>query len=152
MPSEVRHDGVAGMIVYAESSAVLSWLLGDEGGEDVAAVLGDADGVVASVLTVVECERVLIRAWSTGLMTEAEGADHRAVLSRAAVRWTRLMVGEDVIERALRPFPVEPIRTLDALHVASALVARSAVPGVRMLTLDQRIREISGRLGLSPLP
>jgi hypothetical protein len=54
--------------------------------------------------------------------------------------------------RAQRPFPVGPVRTLDALHLASALVARSVAPGLRLLTLDQRIRENGARLGLAPLP
>ena len=140
------------MILYAESSAVLAWLLGDDGGEEVGSSLAAAEGVVASELTVVECERVLIRAWSTGVMTEAEGADHRAALAHVARRWTRLAVDQVVIERALRPFPVEPVRTLDALHLGSALVARSAVPGLRIVTLDQRVRENAERLGLAPLP
>ncbi len=140
------------MRVYAESSAVLAWLLGDDDGSDVAAVLADAEGVVASDLTVVECERVLIRAWSTGLMTEAEGADHRAMLASARSRWTRLRVSEEVVERSRRPYPVEPVRTLGALHLASALAVRSVVPGLRMVTLDQRIHENAERLGLSPLP
>jgi predicted nucleic acid-binding protein len=140
------------MIVYAESSAVLAWLLGERRGEEAAAVLSQAAGVVASDVTLVECERVLIRAWSTGLMTEAEGADMRAVLHLAAAHWTRLRLDGEVVERALRPFPVEPVRTLDALHLASALVARSAAPGLRLLTLDQRILENGERLGLAPLP
>lgn len=140
------------MIIYAESSAVLAWLLGDEQGNEAASILADAEGVVASDLTLVECQRVLMRAWSAGLMTEAEGADHRAVLARVASCWTLLRVGPEVVERAERPFPVEPVRTLDAFHLASALAVRSVVPGVRILTLDQRVRENAERLGLSPLP
>jgi hypothetical protein len=140
------------VIVYAESSAVLAWLLGDARGGEVAAVLAAADAVVASDLTVVECERVLIRAWSTGVLREADAADHGALLARAAARWTRLRLGGAVMERATRPFPVEPVRTLDALHLGSALVARSAAPGLRLLTLDQRVRENGERLGLQPLP
>lgn len=140
------------MILYAESSAVLAWLLGEESGEAVADAMVAADGVVASDLTLVECERVLIRAWSTGLLTEAEGADHRSVLARAASHWTLLRIDQQVIERALRPFPVEPVRTLDALHLASALLARASAPGLRVLTLDQRVRENAERLGLAVVP
>lgn len=140
------------MIVYAESSAVLAWLLGDEGGAEAASVLAESDGVVASDLTLIECDRVLIRAWSLGLLSEAVGADHRATLARAATGWTRLRVGEEVVDRARRPFPVEPVRTLDAIHLGSALLARSAAPGLRLLTLDQRLRENGERLGLDPLP
>ena len=139
-------------MLYAESSAVLAWLLGQSAGEAVASALGDADGVVASDLTLVECERVLIRAWASGLMNEAGRADQSAALSRAAAHWTVLRVDVDVIERARRPFPIEPVRTLDALHLASALVARSAVPGLGLLTLDPRVRENAGRLGFRTAP
>lgn len=140
------------MMVYAESSAVLAWLLGDAGGAEAGEALAAADGVVASDLTVVECERVLIRAWTTGLLTEAEAADHRSVLARAVARWTRLRIGADVVERATRPFPIEPVRTLDALHLGTALLARSAAPGLRLLTLDERVRENGERLGFDVLP
>ena len=140
------------MMIYAESSAVLAWLLGDDGGAEAGEGMATADGVIASDLTVVECERVLIRAWTTGLLREAEAADHRSVLARATARWTRLRIGADVVERATRPFPIEPVRTLDALHLGSALVARSAAPGLRLLTLDQRVRENGERLGFETLP
>lgn len=140
------------MILYAESSAVLAWLLGETRGQDVADAMASAESVVASDLTIVECERVLIRAWSSGLITEAERGDQSAHLARAAAHWTRLRLDEEVVERTRRPFPVEPIRTLGAIHLASALLARSAVPGLRVLSLDQRIRENGERLGFDLLP
>jgi uncharacterized protein len=140
------------VILYAESSAVLAWLLGDDGGEAAGDAMGEASGIVASDLTRLECERVLIRAWSTGLLDEAAAADHQAHLARVAAHWTRLRLSDDVLERALRPFPIEPVRALDALHLASALVARSAAPGLAVLTLDQRVRENAQRLGFSVVP
>jgi hypothetical protein len=61
-------------------------------------------------------------------------------------------VSEDVVERARRPFPTEPVRTLDALHLASALVARAAVSELAVLSLDQRVRENAERLGFETVP
>jgi len=139
-------------MVYAESSAVLAWLLGQDEGSEVADALRDADGVIASDLTLIECERVLIRAWSSGLLSEAARIDQSSALARAAAHWVRLRVDDGVIERALRPFPIEPVRTLDALHLASALVARSVAPDTRILSLDQRVRDNAARLGLEVLP
>jgi predicted nucleic acid-binding protein len=138
--------------LYAESSAVLAWLLGEPRSREVADALEDSAGVIASDLTLVECERVLIRAWSTGLLSEAERIGQSSDLARVAAHWTRLRVDEDVVERARRPFPLEPIRTLDALHLASALVARSIAPELAILTLDQRVRENAGRLGFETAP
>lgn len=139
-------------MLYAESSAILAWLLGEERGAEVAEALRDAEGVIASDITLVECERVLIRAWSTGRLSEAGRVDQSSALARAAAHWVRLRVDADVIDRAMRPFPVEPVRTLDALHLASALLARSLAPEARLLSLDQRIRENGTRLGLEVVP
>lgn len=139
-------------MLYAESSAVLSWLLGEPHGEEVASALQSAPGVIASDLTVVECERALIRAWSSRLISEAERVDQSAALARVSAHWTCLRVDEAVVERARRPFPIEPVRTPDALHLASALVARSVAPDLRLLTLDQRVRENSERLGIPTVP
>jgi predicted nucleic acid-binding protein len=61
-------------------------------------------------------------------------------------------VDEEVVERARRPFPKEPVRTLDALHLACALVARCAAPGLVLLTLDQRLRENAVRPGFRTAP
>lgn len=139
-------------MLYAESSAILAWLLGEERGAEVAETLRDAEGVIASDITLVECERVLIRAWSTGRLSEAGRVDQSSALAHAAAHWVRLRVDADVIGRAMRPFPVEPVRTLDALHLASALLARSLAPETRLLSLDQRIRENGTRLGLEVVP
>lgn len=139
-------------ILYAESSAVLAWLLGQGRGEEVGAAMAASGGIVASDLTVVECERVVIRAWATGGISEADRTDLASHLARTSTHWTRLRLDEQVVERARRPFPIEPVRTLDALHLASLLVARSAVPGLRLLSLDQRIRENAARLGFEVVP
>lgn len=59
------------MNLYAESSAVLAWLLGDAGGEPVRKALSAAEIVLASHLTLIECSRILIRAGTTGRLSEA---------------------------------------------------------------------------------
>jgi len=138
--------------VYAESSAVLAWLLGEESGHSVREVLRHAELVMASDLTLVECDRVLIRAVTTGEIDEAAAADRRAHLNAAASHWNLWRVSPDIVERARYPFPTEPVRTLDAIHLASALAVRSAIPGVALLSLDDRIRRAGKQLGFRLRP
>jgi len=138
--------------VYAESSGVLAWLLGEDTGHSVREVLQHAELVMASDLTLVECDRVLTRAVTTGEIDEAAAADRRAHLNAAASRWHLWRVSPDMVERARHPFPAEPIRTLDAIHLASALAVRSAVPGVELLSLDDRIRRAAKQLGFHVQP
>jgi uncharacterized protein with PIN domain len=90
--------------VYAESSAVLAWLFEEESGPQVRQVLAAADIVVASDLTIIECERVLLRAATLGELTEAEAADRRAHLATAAAHWHVLRIGPEIVERARQPF------------------------------------------------
>lgn len=140
------------MNLYAESSAVLAWLLGEDAASRVRRALTSADLVLASDLTLVECDRVLLRAVMLGEMTEGAAADCRAHLNMAAAHWNVLRLGPDIIDRARRPFPTEPLRTLDALHLASAVVARAAVAGLGLLSLDDRIRGAALRLGFRVVP
>ena len=140
------------MNVYAESSAVLAWLLGEEAGPRVREVLRRAELVMASDLTLVECDRVLIRAVTLGELNEAAAADRRAHLNAAAAHWHLWRVSLEIVDRARHPFPAEPLRTLDAIHLASALAARSAVPGVELLSLDDRIRRAGVQLGFRLQP
>jgi len=138
--------------VYAESSAVLAWLLGEDSAPRVREVLTGATLVLASDLTLIECDRVLIRAVALGEIAEADAADRRAQLNAAAAHWHVLRVSTEIVERARRPFPGEPVRTLDAIHLASALAARSAIAGVHLLSLDDRIRTAARGLGLQLQP
>ena len=140
------------MTVYLESSAALSWLLGEEAGESVIDHLGEADRVVSSQLTLLECERALGRAAAEERLTEVDAADRKALLRAAGCRWDVLQLGEDLLRRARDTFPAEPIRTLDAIHLACAVVARSAVPGLRVLSLDNRVRASARGLGFEVLP
>ena len=131
---------------------MLAWLLGEEAAPRVRDVLGSAEFVIASDLTLLECDRVLIRAVALGEIEEAVAADRRAHLNAAAAHWHVLRLSSDVVDRARHPFPAEPIRTLDAIHLASALTARSGVAGVELLSLDDRVRRAGEQLGFRLQP
>jgi predicted nucleic acid-binding protein len=140
------------MKLYAESSAALAWLLEQEHAELVADTLAHAELVIASDLTLIECDRVLIRAVALDELHESDAVDRQARLNAVSTRWTLLALDEEIIERARRPFPAEPVRTLDAIHLASALTARKALSDLAMLSLDSRVRRAADRLGFLLLP
>jgi predicted nucleic acid-binding protein len=82
----------------------------------------------------------------------AEAADRRARLTAAASHWQILRVAPEIMERVRQPFPGEPIRTLDAIHLASALTARTAIVGLTLLSLDDRVRKAGKKVGLDVIP
>ncbi len=140
------------MNVYAESSAVLAWLLGERRGKATGEILGRAEAVFGSDVTLVECDRGLIRLAASGAIREADAAGQRAALAAASNRWHVLRVSTEMVERARRPFPVEPVRALDALHLSSVLAARRAMPDIGVLSLDERVRTNAAALGFPILP
>lgn len=116
------------------------------------AALGGANRVVTSELTLVECDRALIRAETLQTLPPAETGERRIALQTTAAHWILLSLCAAIIERARRPFPLEPIRTLDALHLSSALSVATTVDELTVLSLDRRIRASARALGLGVLP
>ncbi len=140
------------MNVYAESSAVLAWLLGENRRDEIRAQLSTAQLIVTSDLTLIECDRVLNRAAALQEISEVETARRRRLFKAAVEHWTVFTIDSTVVERSRRPFPQEPIRALDAIHLATALFVRSLIADVRILSLDARIRSNAVELGFDIVP
>jgi predicted nucleic acid-binding protein len=58
-----------------------------------------------------------------------------------------LDVSQAVLDRVRRPFPVEPIRTLDAIHLATAELLGEPPQLVTIVTRDERVRANASALG-----
>ena len=76
-------------------------------------------------------------------LTESHGGHAKELVQRLAL----LELAPPVLERALAPFPV-PVRTLDALHLASVEFMRSHRQDVMLATYDLRMMEAARRLGI----
>ena len=140
------------MIVYAESSAILAWLFSEADEARVAALLDSATHIMTSDLTLLECVRNIQRALAMGRLTQTVADGLIARLHSASATWEVLRLLPIILERAKQRFPNEPIRSLDALHVASALHARTAYPSLAVLSLDHRIRKVAEDLGFDVQP
>lgn len=140
------------MNLYAESSAVLAWLFREVPAPRVEEIMAGAELVLASDLTILECYRALIKAEAAGQLSQFEVAQRRSHLEAVSSRWTLLKMEGEVLDRARRRFPQEPVRALDSLHLATAVTARSLVPDIALLSLDQRVRDNGMALGFDVLP
>lgn len=138
--------------LYAESSAILNLLLGEPGSDQVAEALGQAGRVVVSELALAETHRTLLSARAAGKLDDEELDQARGELEHAGLGWSLQRLDAETYLRLRRPFPEEPIRTLDALHLAGALAARREIPEIRLLSLDRRVRENARALGFAVEP
>lgn len=137
-------------VLYLESSAVVAWLFSEASAAKVLRATEDADLVVTSQLTIVEAERAIRRVTAQGIVREANAQKLRGALERERVNWTTMSLTADVVARAGRAFPVEPVKTLDAIHLATALAFAEAFPDLEILSLDRRLLENATALGLAP--
>jgi uncharacterized protein with PIN domain len=139
-------------VIYAESSAVLASLLAESAGKVVDRELSRADQVVTSLLTLVECCRGLARARLLGRITAEQERSAVRLLETRAAGWNVLDMSADVASRARGAFPHEPVRTLDALHLATASIFSDALGSIRVLSLDDRVRTNAAALGMPVVP
>jgi predicted nucleic acid-binding protein len=140
------------VIGYAESSAVLTWLLGEPGEAEVRKLLADAERVLASTLTRVECARALARGVISDRLAPTDELAALQLLDIVSASWVTLEMTGRVLDRACARFPHEPVRTRDALHLATALMFHEAHGRLTIVSLDDRIRENAASLGLSVAP
>lgn len=125
------------MSLYLETSALVRAAIYAQ--PDVVERMEAADTWVTSALTLLECERALITMPSRKRLTRAGVARAHAFLREVA--WTTEIseLDQGLFDRVTRQFPVEPVRTLDALHLATILRWAERGP-VEVLTCDQRVR------------
>jgi len=60
---------------------------------------------------------------------------------------TEAIITEAMLAHAGRAFPVEPIRTLDAIHLATAEALGDPPALVKIVTRDLRVRDNASALG-----
>lgn len=130
---------------YIESSALVAALL--EHDAPARASLRAGGRRVTSALTLAEAHRVIIRARVIGRMTPTQERAAVRALQVFARRCDIVAVTDAILTRVGRPFPVEPIRTLDAVHLATAEVLDDAPQLVTIVTRDSRVRDNARALG-----
>ncbi len=140
------------MSLYAESSAVLRWLLNEPDPDQITKQLREADRVVSSELTLLECRRMLTRLAATGVIGQNSALRRRGELDKLSARWDVWGINTEVLARATERWLHEPVRSLDSIHLATLTLARAVVPDIRLMSLDLRVRENAYALGFVLVP
>ena len=133
------------MITYLDASVILRRALSQPG----PALEWDQVGeTISSSITEVECFRALDHVRLHGTEDEIAHARSRELMYRAFESCDVLEVGPAVLSRASMPLPTS-LKTLDAIHLATALVYRevTGTPLV-MATHDRALARASRAMGL----
>lgn len=123
-------------MIYLDTSVALAHLLAED--RQPAPVLWEQELVSSRLLEYEIWARINARR-----LARSHGEAVRALLGRVSfVELTPL-----VLARALEPFPA-PVRTLDALHLASLEFLRQRRVDLSLATLDQGMLGVAAKLGI----
>ena len=137
------------MWTYFDTSALVKRYVDEPGRREVLRLLRRNEILTSAVLPV-ELRSSLRRRVAEGTI---DAVRLPAILKHVAADrpyWTLVEVGIDVLAGAEALVAAHPIRTLDAIHVASAqlFAARVSMPGLIFVSADKRQTETGAAVGL----
>jgi predicted nucleic acid-binding protein len=129
------------VIAYLDTSALLRLVLRERGSlEELLA----AKTLVSSELLAVESLRTLDRLRLQGALSVEDAASRRATVSQWLEAVDLVLVQRPILARASEPFPT-PLGTLDALHLATALVWRDRMQQTLVMATHDRDLAVAAR-------
>lgn len=139
-------------LAYFDTSVLLKRYLREPGSTQAVALLRRYQ-VLTSALAPVEVTSALVRRRTAGEIRPADFEAITAQLSRDRQHWHLVELTADVLSRAEAVITQANVRTLDAIHMASALAVETAWGGPRrrmaFVTGDSRQQDAARALGLS---
>lgn len=132
---------VSGAALYLDTSVALRATLEQGTTPALERRIAAAPVLVTSRLTLVEAARALVRVRLQGGVPESRLADARRALDALWQRCELWELSPAVCDLASVLAPDRMLRTLDALHLATFLVARRRIEGLELLTADRRLEE-----------
>jgi predicted nucleic acid-binding protein len=130
--------------LYLDTSAVLRATLETGSTPDLEDLIGRADVLITSRLTLVEAARAVQRVRRTSAVPEERLADLEHSLDSLWGRCVIWEISRQVCDLAGQVAPHAALRTLAALHVATFLLARRRIGDVELVTTDDRMRAAVG--------
>ena len=127
--------------LYLDTSAVLRAVLESGTSPEVEDLIAAAPALITSRLSLVESSRALHRLRQLGQVSEAKLADAQREVGAVWARCELWELTPSVCERARQVAPGTSLRTLDALHLATFVLAREKIEGLELVTADDRLQE-----------
>lgn len=131
------------MNVYVDSSVLLRVVLGEPGR---LRIWSKIENPVASELIRLECLRTIDRARIRLGLRDVDVSRHRAEVIETIEAFDLIELDSSVLERATEPFPTT-IGSLDAIHLASALLARLEFDDLALATHDGELATAGRAVG-----
>lgn len=130
------------MITYLDTSALLRLIFREAGALEQ--LVRESDGLVSSELLAVEAPRAIDRLRLQGALSLDEAGSRRAAVAEWLEAVDLVLLQRPVLARASEPFPT-PLGTLDALHLATALVWQDRMRRALVMATHDRDLALAAR-------
>jgi predicted nucleic acid-binding protein len=130
--------------VYLDTSAVLRAVLEAGTTPAVEARIRDAPALITSRVALVESARALLRERTLARVSEPRLADAEREVDAIWARCEIWEVTRGVCDLSRTIAPGKLLRALDALHLATFVLARRKMEGLELLCTDDRLRDAAG--------
>jgi predicted nucleic acid-binding protein len=138
------------MWAYFDTSALVKRYIDEVGRRQVLQLLRQHECVASAVLPV-ELRSALRRSVTEGTLEAERVPEMLRRIAADRAYWTLVEVGTEVLGAAERLVAVHPLRTLDAIHVASAQVFAAGVSAsdLMFVSADKRQTDAAAVIGLA---
>ena len=133
----------SGAALYLDTSVALRATLDQGTTPEIESRIAAAPVLVTSRLSLVESARALLRVRAQGGVPESRLADARRELDALWHRCELWELSPAICDLASLLAPDRVLRTLDALHLATFLMARARIEGLELLTADKRLEDVA---------
>ena len=130
--------------LYLDTSVVLRAVLETGTTPEVERRIRAARVLVTSRLSLVEAARALLRLRLRPGFSEVRLADAEREIGAIWARCELWEITPSVCDTARQVAPDRPLRALDALHLATFVLARRKLEALELFTVDERLRDAAG--------
>lgn len=135
---------------FWDASALVPLCLVEPASASLRRILEDDPGMVVWWGSPIECWSAFARRRREGVLSGEDEDAARTILERLRTAWVEVQPIEDVRRHAGRLLRTHPLRSLDAVQLAAALVWSGGGPG-EIVVLDQTLRDAARLEGLTPV-
>lgn len=135
---------------FWDSSAVVPLLVDQDATAAILALAKADPGVIAWWATEIECVSAIARLEREGDLSADQAQASLGRLGSIAKAWTVVAPTDPVRRTARRLLQVHPLRAVDALQLAAAVIAAEGRPeSLDLVTLDHRVADAARREGFT---
>jgi len=137
---------------FWDSSALIPLMIAEAESAHMRQLLMEDGSIATASITPLEIASVLWRRRHAGMLDVAAHHDADVTFAEVSARWTEVTHTPRVVQAAIDLVTRQPLRSLDALHLASAIVMTDMPSDLAFVTLDRNLAAAARAEGFAVLP